>query len=181
MRGFKRQFGVFNDNLLNSFGFDFWQFIFGFRTDGCIIGLHWSWLTGFCASFTDTAEKGHFWWSGLLEAAQTIANVEGPRCPPTPGNGCTMTSYHTASGWLRQTAKTGAAHLRQGRPIAQGSVHWVHTYPRRLWNQSQTCRHEQVMYPPTPPHRHTHAHRPLFTLLRNMVKTTHAGTQVHTP
>lgn len=77
-----------------------------------------------------------------------------------------MASYHAASGWLRQTAETGAAHLRQGRAVAQGGVHGVHAYPRCLWNQRQTCRHEELMCP----HTHTHARRPLFTLVRNMFK-----------
>lgn len=45
-------------------------------------------------------------------------------------------SYQAARRWFWQTAKTGAAHLCQGRPVAQGGVHRVNARPRSLWNHT---------------------------------------------
>lgn len=49
-----------------------------------------------------------------------------------------MMSYQAACWRLWQTAKTGPAHLCQGRPVAQGGIYRVYTHPRSLWNHTQT-------------------------------------------
>lgn len=49
-----------------------------------------------------------------------------------------MMSYQAACWWFWQTAKTGATHLCQGRPVAQGGIHRVYSHPRCLWNHTQT-------------------------------------------
>lgn len=101
----KKQFDGFEDNLLKSFLL---------------------WFLTFYLLLQDRLQHYRFQTRAQTKLLQAL------HCPPPPGNVCTVTSYHTASGWLRQTAKTGAAHLRQGRSVAQGSVHGVQAHPRCL-------------------------------------------------
>lgn len=49
-----------------------------------------------------------------------------------------MLSYQTACWRFWKTAKTGAAHLCQGRPIAQGGINGIYTHPCSLWNHTHT-------------------------------------------
>lgn len=85
-------------------------------------------------------------------------------------NSQVMMSYQAACWRLWQTAKTGPAHLCQGRPVAQGGIYGVYTHPRSLWNHTQTLI--KLM--------HAHTYRLLYLQLHIKSNYSRKMTQVHT-